>query len=162
MPYRSDYDPFAEFEREQESEDGYEPYAEFRGEPRRQRSADALNFHERARRYGRPVVLSNGAGVAYWMDRDAEAADRCVAHEAPARPSSGLGTGPNGHMPFMAAVERLSGRKVETVPTPGRRVQRSTIPPYDYQWVPSDLSRPILPLGEQERAFSALMEASSG
>src|SRR5437773_9324674 len=73
MPYRSDYDPFAEFEREQESEDGYEPYAEFRGEPRRQRSADALNFHERARRYGRPVVLSNGAGVAYWMDRDAEA-----------------------------------------------------------------------------------------
>jgi hypothetical protein len=65
-------------------------------------------------------------------------------------------------MPFMAAVERLSGRKVETVPTPGRRVQRSTIPPYDYQWVPSDPSRPILPLGEQERAFSALMEASSG
>src|SRR5207237_4266467 len=35
-----------------------------------------------------------GAGVAYWMDRDAEAADRCVAHEAPARPSSGLGIGP--------------------------------------------------------------------
>jgi len=68
-------------------------------------------------------------------------------------------------MTIMEAVERLSGRKLETMPTPGRRLQtRADCGPHrpaQWTWLPPDPSRPVLVPGEHERAFAEIMQACS-
>ena len=79
------------------------------------------------------------------------------------KPSASLESGEqhHGHMSLLTAIECLSGRALETIPTPGRYLPRSAIPPYDYQYIPPDPSRPIAAPAEQKRAVRALMDAFS-
>lgn len=154
MPHRSDYDPYAF-----DPEDDYDPFAESGQRRPRRPDPGVIAFFERAQRYGTPVQLSNG-GTAYWMDREAEEADRRAREAAP------VDAGRHGAgMTIAEAVEKLSGRVLQTVPTPGRRLQtRADCGPHrpaEWTWVPPDPTRPILAPGERGRAFIEVMRGCS-
>jgi hypothetical protein len=167
MPHRSDYDPYAD------REDDYDPFAEFRNDGMRPRrpDLDALYFRERARLYGTPAGPNGG----YWMDREAEAAGvpahiyRSPDYRSRALQEASPGGRSGNAMTVREAVERLSGGKLETMPTPGRRVQTRcerrvggrTFAPAEYTWIRPDPARPILAPGEHERAFAVIMRACS-
>jgi hypothetical protein len=159
VPHRSDYDPYA-FDRE----DDYDPFAEFTHDKPRRPDLDAIAFFERARRYGTPVQLPSG-GTAYGMDREAEEAGRQARDTEPFS-STRVAAGSHGAgMTIAEAVEKLSGRALQSVPTPGRRLQTRAECgpncPAEWTWVPPDPSRPILAAGERERAFADLLRACS-
>lgn len=68
-------------------------------------------------------------------------------------------------MTIAEAVEKLSGRGLATMPTPGRRLQtRADCGPHrpaQWTWLPPDPSRPILAPAEHERAFVEVMRGCS-